>query len=87
MKTILILKDCKYAQSKPDLPILKFKTGEVEDLEDYMADSVIKNGDGEPEEVEDQTESDAAKDMSDSVIPEIKEKPRKTRQSRGKNKE
>lgn len=87
MKTVLIQKDCKYAQSKPHLPILAFKKEDVVEVEDYMAASMKKNGDGaiedsipEPEaEVETEAESD-----DDPVEPETKEKPRKPRKPRGK---
>ncbi len=92
MKTVLIQKDCKYAQSKPHLPTLEFEEEEVVEVEDYMATSMEKNGDGvvedsipEPEaEVETEAESD---EDGDPVEPETKEKPRKPRKTRGTKKE
>ena len=69
MKKVLIVEDCRYAQSKPHLPILEFVKGETPIVEDYLADSIIENGyglsaDNEPEL---------------TVEPELKEKPQKYR--------
>lgn len=76
MKNVLILKDCKYAQSKPSLPILTFTKGDKCCLELYLADSIISNGDGNEFTVEHEIE--------DKVNPETKEKPRKNKSRSGK---
>ena len=78
MKNVLIIKDCKYAQDKPSLPILKFVKGETVCLKDYLADSIIGNGDGGDVTVEPETES--------TVEPETKENPRKAKSRGGKGK-
>ena len=76
MKNVLIINDCKYAQNKPSLPILEFVEGRTYPLEDYLADSIIANGDGGDVTVE------------PTVEPETKEKPRKPKaKPRGAKKE
>jgi len=82
MKSILIINDCKYAQHKPSLPVLKFVKGVTYPLEDYLADSVIENGDGGDVTVG----PDNGDGTEVTVEPETKEKPRKTK-SRGAKKE
>jgi len=78
MKSILIINDCKYAQYKPSLPVLEFVKGRTYPLEDYLAGSIIENGDGGDVTVEPET----------SVEPETKEKPRKAKAGpRGAKKE
>ena len=76
MKNVLILNYCKYAQSKPSLPILTFNKGDKCCLELYLADSIISNGDGNEFTVEPEIE--------DKVNPEIKENPRKSKSRSGK---
>lgn len=76
MKNVLILNDCKYAQSKPSLPILTFTKGDKCCLDLYLADSIISNGDGDEFTVE--------PEISEKVEPEIKEKPRKNKSRSGK---
>lgn len=76
MKCIVILKDCRYAQHKPSLPILEFVKDKTYDLEDYLADSVINNKDGAEIETTD-------KPSGGGVEPETKEKPRKATKARG----
>jgi len=78
MKNVLILKDCKYAQSKPSLPILTFTKGDKCCLDLYLADSIISNGDGTEFTVEPEPE------IEDKVNPETKEKPKKYKSRSGK---
>ena len=77
MKTVLIKEDCKYAQSKPSLPILEFIKGEKYPLDDYLADSIIANGHGNEPTVKPETKENIKPEMEDKVNPETKEKPRK----------
>ena len=75
MKNVLIVNDCKYAQDKPSLPILEFIEGETYPLQNYLADSIIRNGDG----------NEATKQIrvlvQSKVKPETKENPRKSKSS------
>ena len=63
MKKVLILKDCKYAQYRPHLPALDFVAGSRCLVEDSMASSMIKNGDGEPAEA---TQDSSRRDNDES---------------------
>lgn len=83
MKNVLIEKDCKYAQDKPSLPILDFVKDKTYPLEDYLADSIIKNGDGN--EIEPESKDESKDEVASTVEPETKEKPRKANSSK-KNK-
>lgn len=77
MKNVLIEKDCKYAQDKPSLPILEFVEGETYPLEDYLADSIIENGDGNEAKSKTKSKTESEDESEDKVKPETKENPRK----------
>lgn len=77
MKKVLIIKDCKYAQYKPSLPTLKFNKGVEHHLDDYLADSIINNGDG----IENDTKPEKTIEPKITIEPETKEKPRKSRKT------
>ena len=86
MKKILILIDCRYAQSKPHLPILSFVAGFTYPVEDYMATSMVRNGDGETckeetldEYIERVNTVEPESKETPAIDPEIKEKPQKHR--------
>jgi len=77
MKNVKITQDCKYAQSKPSLPVLKFNKDETYHLDDYLADSIINNGDG----VDDDMKSQKEIEPKITIEPETKENPRKSRKA------
>lgn len=82
MKNVLILNDCKYAQSKPSLPILTFTKGDNCCLDSYLADSIISNGDGKEFTVEPEIEIEP--EIEDKLNHETKEKPKKSKSRSGK---
>lgn len=84
MKKVLITENCKYAQHRPSMPILEFIENETYDLEDSLADSVIKNNHGMLDEP-DETLSDFEGNSDDKINPEIKEKPRRGRRPKKEN--
>lgn len=79
MKNVLILNDCKYAQSKPSLPILKFTKGDKCCLEFYLADSIIGNNDGKEIISIPENNNKEETEVDHGVDPETKEKPRKNK--------
>ena len=77
MKKVLIKKDCKYAQHKPSLPTLKFNEGETHHLDDYLADSIINNGDG----IDNDLKPEKVIEPKITIEPETKENPKKSRKT------
>ena len=83
-KVQITVEKCKYAQKHPSLPTLDFEFGKKYDLEDYLADSIIKNGDGV--EIEPDPKPDMEIEKPSALKPEIKEKPQKFRGKKKRNK-
>ncbi len=89
MKTVLILKDCRYAQNKPSLPALSFKAEELVEVADYMADSMVTNEDAWVDDGTQDIEPESKESTDDepsAVEPETKEKPRKPAKASAKKK-